>query len=209
MAILAGVSLGVEGVAECGGSNALDIVSDFSRFHTLVAAIAVGGYRKCAFSVVAGATGTSFFHFRHGHGFFLAGYDFTIMTTFAFSADLGDVGGMAEYRLSQTFDIIGHVARFTLVAANAVLFCCHAEGFYTAVAGSAGFGLFHLRHGVTSWGSQIEDGVMTHSTVVSVLGKVCFVAEDDRFSAFKRVTDVFGFGSTCTDGSQQKQQAKK
>ena len=209
VAIFAGVRLGVEGVAECGGSNALDVVTDLSRFHTLMTTIAVGGYRKCAFSIVAGATGTSFFHFRHGHGFFLAGYDFTIVTTFAFPAGLGDVRGVAEYRLSQSFDIIGHVARFALVAANAVLFCCHAEGFYTAVAGSAGFGLFHLRHGVTSGDSQIEDGVMTHSAVVSVLGKVCFVAEDDRFGAFKRVTDVLGFGSTCTDGSQQKQQAKK
>ena len=116
---------------------------------------------------------------------------------------------MAEYRLSQAFDIIGHVTGLALVAANAVLFGCHAEGFYTAVTCSAGFGLFHLRHGEMTSVSQIKDGVMTHPAIVSVLGKVCFVTEDDRFCAFKRVTDVFGFGSTCTDGSQQKQQAKK
>ena len=91
VAILAAVRLGVEGVAECCGSNALDLEAYFFRLHSFVTAVAVGGYSEGTFSIVAGAAGTALFHFRHGHGFFLAGYDFAIMTALAGSTGLGDV----------------------------------------------------------------------------------------------------------------------
>ena len=103
VAIFAAVNLGMECVAESGWGYPFQVECDLFRLEPFVTAITVCCYSKSAFSVVACAAGTSFFHFRHSHRFFLAGYDFAIMTPFTGAACLGNVRRMAEYGGAKSF----------------------------------------------------------------------------------------------------------
>ena len=137
MAILATVGLGMELMAECGRSHTFEVEGDLLGFQPLVAAVAVGGYGECFLAVMTGAAGPAIFHLRHGHGFFLAGYDLAIVTALAGSAGFCNMGGMTEYRLAQALDVVGYLTGFALVAADAIFFSSNAERFNAAVACSA------------------------------------------------------------------------
>jgi len=100
---------------------------------------------------------------------------------------------VAENRFAQTFDLVADISGFAFVAAHAVLIAGHAEGLYAGVAGTTGFGLLHLGHGVVTTASQVEDGVMTDLAFVVVLGQVQFVAEYDRLGILEIKTDILGF----------------
>jgi len=102
-----------------------------------VAAVAVGGYGECFLTVMTGAAGSTIFHLGHGYGFFLACYGLAVVTALAGSSGFCNMGGMAEYRRSQSLDGVGHLAGFALVAADAIFLGRNAECFHAAVARSA------------------------------------------------------------------------
>src|ERR1039457_2059272 len=145
--VFAGIGLGMERMAEAGRCDALEIENDFFWFHPLVAAVAVAGNGKDFLAVMATAAGAAFLHLGHGYGFPLAGEILTIVTAFARFPQLGNMSGMAEDRLACPFQFVSNIPRLAFVAKDAILFRCDAEGFYATVAGSAGFGFFHLCHG--------------------------------------------------------------
>jgi len=202
VAVFAGVCLGVERVTEGGRGNAFDVKGDVFWFHSLVATVAVGSHCKGTFAVMACSASAAFFHFRHGHGFFFAGYDFPVVTALAGSTCFGDVGSMAEDGLAKSLYFVGNITGFAFVAADTIFFGCHAKGFYTAVTCAAGLGLFHFSHGEMAAVSQVKDGVVADLAIVSVLEKVRFVTEDNRICVFESITDVFCFDCACTGGSQ-------
>jgi len=90
------------------------------------------------------------------------------VAAFAGPACPGNVRFMFENRLSKPLDPVGYISRLACMTFGAVFFSRHAECLYTGMAGAAGFGLFHFRHGDVFALAQVEDGVMAHLAVIVV-----------------------------------------
>src|SRR5690242_6956459 len=149
-------------MAEDGRRKPFEVEGDVLRFHSLVAALAVGCYAKGRLAVMAGSACAALLHLGHGDRFPI-GVDYPgVVAGLAGSGELGDMAGMAENHFTRSLDLVADIAGFTLVAADAILFAGDAEGLDSAVAGAAGLGLFHLGHGVVPPGPEIEDRIVAH-----------------------------------------------
>lgn len=205
VAILAAISLGVEGVAEGGWCDSLEVEGDLFRLQAFVATIAVGCYNKCLLAVMAGTAGPSLFHFSHGHGLFLAGYDLAVVAALACSAGFGDMSGVAECGCTESFDVVSDFTGATLVATHTLFFRCDTESLHAAVASAAGFGFLHFGHCEMFSLFQVVDGVMADSAVVVIFFEVEFMAEYYWIGIFERKADIFGFSRSSTYYRHQKQ----
>ena len=70
-----------------------------------------------------------------------------------------------------------------------------AVGLHAGVAGAAGLGLLHVRHGIAGRFAEIENCVVAYLAIVVIFCKVQFVTEDYRLRVFELVPDVFGLRS--------------
>ena len=100
---------------------------------------------------------------------------------------------MAEDDFGCTFRFERNVPRNALVAADTILFIGNAESLDSRVAGSAGFGFFHLRHGKVTKLSDIENCVMAYSAVVIVFKQVEVVTENNGIGVSEFELDIFCF----------------
>jgi len=203
VALFTAIRLGMELVAERRRRDTLQRECDLFRLESFMAAVAVCRYGKNTFAVVACAAGTPFFHFRHSHRFLLAGDDAAVMASFAGAACFGNVGGMAEYGAAQAFYDIGDVPGLAAMTAGTVFLCGDTECPHTAMAGTAGFGFLHFRHGVAFLVLQAVDRIVTHFAVILVLFQMQIMAENHRPGIFKSKGDVLVLGRAA-DGSRQK-----
>ena len=168
VAVFARVCLSMEGMTEGCRSCTFERKGNVLGFESFVATVTVGGYREGLLAVVAGSAGFSFLHLIHGDRFFLAGDNIAIVAALAGSTCLDNVYLMTENGISQSFDPVGYISRFAFVAFDAVFLRCHAERLYSGMAGTTGFGFFHLRHGNVFAVTQVEDGIVAHFAIIIV-----------------------------------------
>lgn len=177
-------------MAEDGISNTLQLEGDLAWLHPLVAVAAVSGHRKSHFAVVTGTTGFPFFHLRHGYAAILAGNNLAVMAASAGKACLGNMCIMAEGYFGCPFHLEGDVAGFSLMTTDTMLLAFDAESLDTAMTGAARLGRLHLRHSVALFMAEVEDGVMTDTTVVTVFFQMEVMAENHRIGIFERERNV-------------------
>lgn len=177
--IFAAVNRSMKGVTECCRCYPFEVERYLFRLEVRVAAVTASSYRKCPFAVVTSTTGAPFFHFRHSYRFSPAGYNFAVMARFAGATCFGNMSCMAEDNRTETFNCVWYVLRLAGVTAGTVLVAGDTEGFYSAMACSAGFGFLHFCHGVALFVFKIEENIVAHSAIIIVLLQVGFVAEYD------------------------------
>ncbi len=180
-------------VAEDRVVDPLGLEHHLFRLHSFVAGAAVLFHGECALAVMTGAARLSLLHFRHGDRFAVGDYDLAVVAALALAAGLGDMSVVAENHVRGAFGLVGDVARFPRVAANAVLFAGDAECLDAGMTGAARFGLLHFGHGEVAGFPDIEDGVMTNLAIIAIFSQVQCVAEDDRISILEFELDIFCF----------------
>src|SRR6185369_7099557 len=132
------------------------------------------------------------FHLRHGDIFVLAGDDLAVMAASAGKPCLGNVRIMAESDFRSTFHFEGYSSRLPFMTSGAELFILDAERLHAGMAGAAGLGRLHLRHGKVLLLLHIEDGVMADLAVVLVFLEVQVVAENYRLGIFECERYILG-----------------
>ena len=86
---------------------------------------------------------------------------------------------MAEGYIRCALNLELNSSWFAFVTFGTVFFILDTECFYPRVAGAAGFGLFHVGHGVSGFIFEIEYGVVADTAVIPVFLQVEIMAEDD------------------------------
>ena len=200
-------------VAEGGGGETLEFEDDVLRFHSFMATVAIGGYRKDILAVVTGPAGFAPFHLGHGHSFFLAGDNFSVVAASAGATGFGQVNGVTECGFTKSLDFVGYIPWLTFVTFYAVFFRCHAECLHAAMTGAARSGFFHFGHGKVLAVSDVKDGVVADFTIVVIFFQMKSMAEYNRLGILESEFDVPGFDSTgvnrcehynCTSEQQRK-----
>lgn len=115
-----------------------------ARFVAFMALVALTGYGKCIFAIMAGTAGSAFLHAFHGRfertGFVREGLGVAVR---AFEHAVMDL--MAEKCICYTFQFERYFTRLhPLVTAAAV--AGNGKRHLAVMTGSAGFPFFHLRH---------------------------------------------------------------
>ncbi len=109
VALLAAEHGSVDRVSEEGWFNPFHFEGDVFRFHSHMAFATIAGNGKGFCAVMTGAASSALFHLRHGYAPALAGYDFAIMTAFAFTAHFGVMNDVAENGVTSSRNFIGYI----------------------------------------------------------------------------------------------------